>query len=503
MTSDKKMTKPLLKISNVCKSFNGVNALVDIDFELKSGQINCIVGENGAGKSTFIKILTGAYQPDGGTIEIEGEPHKRMVPRDSEALGIAAIYQENVLVGQLTVAENVFAANEKTNKWGVVSHKKAISAANELAENLKIKIDAGKKVEDLNVAEKQYVKILKALTQEPKILILDEPTAMLNISDANKVLALVKTISQRGVGIIYISHHLKEIVQIADIVTVFRDGKVISTHNNEQKNVKLEDITKDMIGRSLDVFYHKKSHKTDEVLLNVVDLEVEGYTEKNSFSVNRGEIVGIAGMVGSGRTEMVQALFGARKITSGHIEYMGKEVKINKPKDAIKLNIGYITEDRQGSGLALMLGVIENTTSAALGVTSGQLINLRKEKSAVSKVIEKVNIKCASAKQIVKTLSGGNQQKVIFGRWIHKGFDLILLDEPTKGVDINSKSEIYEMLELLTKEGKSILMISSDMPELISLCDRIAVMRKGKLVATLSGDEINENNIIVKALEVD
>jgi ribose transport system ATP-binding protein len=493
-----------IKLIGICKAFNGNRALSDVSLTLHKGTVHCIVGENGAGKSTLIKILTGAYIPDSGAIIIDDKSYQRLSPRMSVQTGIVAVYQENVLADQLTVAENIFAGREPVNKAGFVSFRTMRQDAEALIHKYGIDLPVLSQVAMLTPAQKQFVKILKSISINPRVLILDEPTAMLNIRDNQKVLELVSLFRKEGASIVYISHQLSEVLALADTITVLRDGCVISTRNNGNKEVSPQILTQDMVGRPMELLYkRKKSNRKIESLFRVENLQVSGYDTENSFSVNRGEIAGITGMVGSGRTELLEGIFGYRKKTKGDLYFKGEKLSVNRPADAIKKSIGFITEDRQLSGLALSLSVAENITCTALNIFRGFTISPKYELEVAGKAAADTYVKCTSVQQPVQQLSGGNQQKVLLSRWILKGFDLILLDEPSKGVDINAKYEIYTLLEALVAEGKSVLMVSSDMPEVISICDRVLVMRKGKICGELAGSDINETNIINYALGVD
>jgi ribose transport system ATP-binding protein len=493
-----------IELIGICKAFNGNPALSNVSLTLHKGAVQCIAGENGAGKSTLIKILTGAYIPDSGTISFEGREYQRLTPRISAQAGIVAVYQENVLAEQLTVAENIFAAREAAGSFGLVSFRKMEQDTAALLEKYGIDLPSALLVSQLTLAQKQYVKILRAISMKPRVLIFDEPTAMLNIRDVQKVLELVSRFRAEGASIVYISHQLSEVLEIADEITVLRDGIVVSTRNNDAKNVTPQMLTADMVGRPMELLYKRgrTAMSTESVVLRAEKIKVDGYDEENSFEINRGEIVTITGMIGSGRTELLEGIFGCRKRTGGKLYFHGQECPADNPGSSIRGGIGYITEDRQKSGLALALGIAENITCVALNLFRGFTIFPRKETETARKAAEGNRVKYDSVRQPVRQLSGGNQQKVLLSRWILKGFDLILLDEPTKGVDINAKYEIYALVEELSSRGKSFLIVSSDMSEVISISDRILIMRKGKICGELRGEEINEKDIIHHALGV-
>ena len=493
----------LLEIKELKKSFSGIYALSEINFDLIKGEIHCLVGENGAGKSTFMKILSGAYIPDSGDINILGENYTKLNPNLSKSLGISIIYQENDLVQNMSIAENIFIGNEIKKNVFFYDIKTAINKTSQFIKELGIKLNPLDKVADISVADKQFVKILKALVTNPKILIMDEPTSMFNIKDAKKVLDLVKRIADKGVGIIYISHFLEEVREIADRISVIRDGKSISTYENFSKNIDLKVITKDMVGRSIDSFYTREKNQIGDVVLEVKDLKLYEEFEPISFSLKRGEILGFSGMVGSGRTEIVRAITGADSFYSGEVYINGSLVKIKSPKDSIKEGFAHITEDRQALGLGLRASVLDNISLVAIGkIFKGLFNNIKRQKEAISPLINDLHIKVPSVNTEVIYLSGGNQQKVVLAKWLLMDQNIYIFDEPTRGIDIGAKSEFYSQMSKLCKEGKSIIMISSDMPELISMSDRVLVIRDHKIETELIGDEINEENIIEKALGV-
>jgi len=493
----------IIQTENISKSFSRVRVLNDINFSIASGEVHCIVGENGAGKSTFIKILSGAYQPECGTITIDGKDYDHLTPKLSQELGIHVIYQENILVGAMSVAENIYVGHEFANKGGWLRKKELMQTAKALIDDFGIQLNPAAIVETLSAADQQFVKILKAIAWESRVLIMDEPTSMFNTKDVQKVLDLVKNISDRGIAVIYISHHLKEIVQIADFVTVLRDGNWISTYDNPKRDIDLTVITKDMVGRSVDTFYQKEPHEIGEIQFEIQDIRLSKNSPPASFFVRKGEILGVAGMVGSGRTELVKAIFGADKRESGKVLQFGKPVNTRNPTASINSGIALINEDRQHSGLSLTMSIVENMSLVDMCKTKGFWYSLKKTWKRVQQVYKGINIKAASPYMQVQYLSGGNQQKVVIGKWLMVDSDLIILDEPTRGIDVNAKAEIYKLITRLAKEGKSIIMISSEMPELIAMSDRVIVMRKNQIVGEIEKDDINEESIISKALEVE
>ncbi|MGC8777875.1 MAG: sugar ABC transporter ATP-binding protein [Candidatus Caldatribacteriaceae bacterium] len=493
----------VVEAQRIVKSFPGVQALKGVSLDLYPGEIHGLIGENGAGKSTFIKILSGFLRPDDGEIVIHGQRFHFLTPHLAQSLGIQTIYQENILVPQISVAENIFAGREIVSPLGIVNHRETLSRARQIIESLGVSLPVEERVENLSVAEQQLVKIARAIAFEPKVLILDEPTAMFNVSETRIVLSLVKNLAQRGIGIIYISHRLEEVLEVASRITVLRDGYRVACHNRGEEKVDLTTLTREMAGRSVNVFQREKKPSSDEVVLEVKDLRYAPFAPPVSFSLHRGEILGIAGLVGSGRTEIFRALFGFTGHATGEIWIRGRRVVIHSPRDAIRHGLGYITEDRQRTGLALGLSVTKNATVPSLDDHfPGFLIPLREERKRVEEYARSLDIKTPSLEQEVRFLSGGNQQKVILTRWLLKNSEIIIFDEPTIGIDVNAKSEIHRLIADLARAGKSIIMISSENPELIALCDRILVVRHGRIVRELVGSAMSEENIISSAFGV-
>ncbi len=496
-------SKPILKMNEIKKEFSGVYALSGITFDLYKGEIHCLVGENGAGKSTLMKVLSGAYRPTSGSIEVEGKSYETLTPNLSKELGINIVYQENDLVPGMNVVENIYVGNEKANRFGFVKFKEMLKETQRQIEELNIQINPLTRIENLSVSGQQYVKILKALSVEPKVLIMDEPTSMFNVEDAAKVLKLTKTISEKGISIVYISHFLNEIQQIADRVTVIRDGAVINTYHNKNRDIQIAAITTDMVGRPVETFYQKEKQSIGEVLLEVKDFQLTKDSPKISFQVRKGEIVGFAGMVGAGRTEIVRALTGADSKYGGEIKIHGKAVTIKNPQDSIRAGFAHITEDRQKLGLMLHNSVLENITVIGLREKiKGFFIQIKKFPPYVEKLVTDLRIKTPSVWTEAVYLSGGNQQKVVLAKWLFIEQEIYIFDEPTRGIDINAKAEFYKQMSKLTKQGKCIIMISSDMPELISMSDRVLVIRDGAIDGELEGEAITEQNIIKRALGV-
>lgn len=490
----------------IVKEFPGVRALSNLTFDVYKGECHCLVGENGAGKSTLMKILSGAYTPTEGTIHYAGKEYKSLTPALSRSLGIEIVYQENDLVPTMNAVENIFIGKEITKFGGMVDFHAMHERVLEQMEHYHIDINPLQTIEKMSVSDQQFVKILKALMNESKILIMDEPTSMFNVEDAGKVLELVRNITAHGISVIYISHFLKEVVQIADRITVIRDGSVINTYDNSGRDTSIEIITKDMVGRPVDVFYQKEVGEIGDVMFEVKDLKLFKDSPSVSFSVRKGEIVGLSGMVGSGRTEIVRAISGADPRHSGDIYLNGKKLTIRNPRDGINAGIAHITEDRQRLGLNLGASVLENSLIVALQqkekVRPGLLYNYNDYSEEIGDIVEKLKIKTPSLQQLALNLSGGNQQKVVIGKWLFADQSVYIFDEPTRGIDVNAKAELYKQMTALTRAGNCIIMVSSDMPEMISMSDRVLVVRNGAIKCELTGDQINEQTIIKEALGV-
>lgn len=494
------MNEAILRLVNITKSFFGNNALTGINFDLRKDEIHCICGENGAGKSTLIKLLTGAFSPNSGKIFFEGKEYNSLLPKMSHDLGIHVIYQENLLLNDMNIAENIFVGQEKTGKFSIINYKELYKDAQRILDRLNVPIRARDTVGKLSVANQQYVKIARALAFNPKVLIMDEPTTMFNVTDAERLLGIVKNLKRQGISIIYISHKLAEVLDIADRVTILRDGCRISCREKSDSGFSVEGITSDMIGRPVDLFYKRERLPIGETVFEVRDLLVGPDAPPVSFSLRKGEVLGIAGMVGAGRTEIAQTIFGMRKKHGGRLFLHGKGINVSNPRDAIRHGLCLITEDRQKTGLLLDMKITPNITITAMNKLKGVFINLKEEDRNAMRIIERVNLKALNYRTDVRFLSGGNQQKVIVGKWIYRDAEIIIFDEPTRGIDVNSKAEIYALMVDLLKDGKSIIMISSDMPELISISDRVLIIKKGKVATQLEGDEIAEKNIISKTI---
>ena len=486
--------KIILETSNISKGFPGVQALKNVSFNLRKGEVHALIGENGAGKSTFIKILTGAHQPDGGEILLDGSPVSNLNPHSAMAGGISAIYQEFNLVPYLSVAENIFFGREFTKSF-LLDMDRMNEAASDIFRSIGADIDPRVQVSELSVAYKQLVEIGKAVSQNSRILIFDEPTAALTNKETENLFKLIKKLQAEGVSIIYISHRLEELQIIADRITVFRDGEYIDTVNIEETDrAKLISL---MVGRELGVDFPRPAVSKDETVLEVRDLCTDGFLKNINFRLKKGEILGFGGLVGAGRTEVARALFGLDAISSGEILMNGEKIDSRSPAAAIANGIGLIPEDRKDQGVLLNLSIRENIGYTFVDkITDWIFINRRKEKKLVEEFKNKLSIKCSSAEQRVSNLSGGNQQKVVLAKWLAGDCDVLIFDEPTRGIDVGAKQEIYQLIKELAEAGKGIIFISSEMPELIGMSERIIVMHEGVIEGELTADEVSQEKIL-------
>ena len=491
----------ILEVKNITKEFPGVKALTNFNFDLKKGEVHCLIGENGAGKSTFIKILSGAFKPNSGEIYINNGKHYYLTPYLARKTGIQTVYQEDVLVPQITAAENIFLGSEIDNQKFFINYNKTIKLAENLAEQIGINIKVNEIYERLSPSDQQFVKILKALAQKPQILILDEPTQAFNIKDIGIIIQMVKKISREGVSVIYIVHNLDEIIQVADRVTVLRDGIKINTHDKNSETLNSANLAKEMVGRPVDLFYKKKESKIGDFVFEVRGLKLTQSSKEINLKVREGEILGIAGLKGAGRSEIARAIFGALKKYKGKVFYKDKDVTPENPIKAVQEGLALLTEDKKIDGLFMGMPVDQNITIVGLDKLGKFFINLIKEKKFSEDYINKLNIKTPYLNKEVRFLSGGNQQKVVLAKWLFKDVNILIVDEPTHGIDVNAKTEVYELFTSLAENGKSIIMISSEMPELISISDRVIVIRNFEISKELTRDEITEENILSGFME--
>ena len=489
-----------LEMRNITKHFGGVKALTDVSLKVEPGEIHALIGENGAGKSTLMKILSGAYVRDSGQIFIDGKEVKISDPKESKDQGVAIIYQDFMLAPDLTVAENIYidklSAGKKFINW-----KELRNNAREQLERLGFgDIDPNTKCGSLSVAYQQVVEICKCLTRNAKILVFDEPTAVLTFSEIKKLFSVIKKLKEEGVSIIYISHRLEEIFELSQHISVLKDGTYVGT-------VKTKEFDKDrlvnmMIGREMTEMFPERHAKIGETILEVQNL-CAGMVQDVSFSVKAGEVLGFNGLVGAGRTETMRALFGADKKESGKVIYFGKEVDWKNPKQAIAEKFGLLPEDRKKQGLLLQQSIRMNTTLACLNkITKLGFINHKSEKEFVKETLASIQTKYNSTEDNANSLSGGNQQKIALAKWIAADCKCIVFDEPTRGVDVGAKTEIYKVINNLAENGVAVIIISSEMPEIIGMCDRVLVMRNGKISGEVRKEELTENALIKFAMGV-
>lgn len=488
----------ILEMRNITKQFPGVKALNNVNLKVKKGEVHVLVGENGAGKSTLMKILNGVYSMDSGEIIYKGKKIEVKTPRDAQEAGISIIHQELNLIPKLSVAENIFLGREPINKHGFINWKEIYTKTENLLKKLEIDVQPKTKVSKLGIAQQQMIEIAKALSFESNVIVMDEPTSALTEKEIDKLFNVIKQLKNSGVAIIYISHRLDEIKKIGDRLTVLRDGNYIGTYNVD--DIDIDTIIQLMVGRKLD----EKFPKEPTIILNEI-LEVKNLTQKNrlkniSFSLRRGEILGLAGLMGAGRTELARAIFGIDPIDSGEIYINGSKRSIRSPLDAIKNGIGLLPEDRRTQGLVHTMSVVENITLASIDNFIKKLfINKKMEINIAQEYIKQVNIRTPSPLKKVCFLSGGNQQKVVLAKWLCANVEIIIFDEPTRGIDVGAKVEIYKLINNMAKNGKAIVLISSELPEILGMCDRILVMHEGKLNGEFSREEATQEKILACA----
>lgn len=492
------MAEQLLLMEGIQKRFPGVHALNNCQFELRTGEVHALVGENGAGKSTMMKVLNGIYKRDGGTIHFRGKPVDIHSPEEAKRLGIGMIHQELNLMPHLTVAENIFIGKEFTNGL-FLNNAKANAEAAKLLRSLNLNISPTAQVKTLSVAKQQMVEIAKALSYNNDLLVMDEPTAALTESEIAELFKFIRELRALGKGIIYISHRLEELWQITDRITVMRDGHYVATVDTN--SVTKKEIVSMMVNRDIVEDRKAKSNvpKDAPIVLEVRGLNAH-HVKDVSFSLRQGEILGFAGLMGAGRTETMRALFGADPVQGGEIYLRGQKVRMKSPSDAVRHGIGYLSEDRKGLGLALGLSVRDNTIMAAIEeYAKGLFMDNKKAEASTVQYIDTLSIKTPSTAQLLKNLSGGNQQKIVLAKWLVRNCDILIFDEPTRGIDVGAKSEIYALINQLTQMNKSIIMISSEMPELLRMADRIVVMCEGAVTGELPIEDATQENIMTLA----
>ncbi len=483
----------ILELKHISKQYTGVKALDDVSISFRRGEVHALMGENGAGKSTLIKTLSGAIRPDEGEIVFEGVSHAHMEPHQSMELGIHVIYQEFNMMPELSVAENIFMGQRI---GGGKLFNKAITEerAQKILDSMHARINAKETVKNLSVANMQLVEIAKALTRDVKVLVMDEPTAPLTDAEVDTLFEIVDMLKKKGVTIIYISHRIAEVFQISDRVSVLRDGKFIKTVPTSQ--VDRDELIRLMVGREVSDTYPKRDFNPGDVVLELQDVSGNG-VEHISFAVRSGEILGLSGLVGAGRTETMRMVFGADPMDSGTILLNGQSIHPTHPSDAVKLGIGLIPEDRKQQGLLLNLPIFTNISMATMGdISRFTVLNSRKEKENVNRLVDTVTVKTPSIAQLVRNLSGGNQQKVVLAKWLAANCKVLIFDEPTRGIDVGARHEIYKLMNELCRQGIAIVMISSDMEEILGMSDRILVLCEGRQAGILEREEFSQETIL-------
>jgi len=485
----------LVEMKHISKSFFGVEVLSKVDFSIESGEVMGLCGENGAGKSTLMKILAAVYLDDGGEIFLDGEQlDSRRTPLDMQRMGVSMIHQELNLMEHLTVAQNIFLTREPLLKMGLIDFKKMNEEAQKLLTMLGQNISPTVKVSSLRIAQKQMVEIAKAISFNVKVIIMDEPTAMLTQKETDILFSLIKRLSEEGMGIIYISHRLKEVKEICDRITILRDGTLVAV--KKVSEVSEQDIASLMVGREVkSSIASDYSGNEDDVTVEVRNV-TDTFLKDVSFKARRGEIVGFSGLVGAGRTELMEFLFGIRKSEKGEVLLNGKPATISRPQKAIKKGVGFATEDRQKTGLFLIRSLRENINVISQVKDKGAWNYTAKRSQNTAKMIERLNIRCRSQTQMAANLSGGNQQKIVLAKWLLVDSDILILDEPTRGIDVGAREEIYNIINALAAEGKTIIIVSSDLTEVLSICQRVIVMHEGVVMAELTEDDRNEEDIM-------
>ncbi|MGH8023566.1 MAG: sugar ABC transporter ATP-binding protein [Limisphaerales bacterium] len=494
--------KYLLRMEGISKSYSGVPALRDVRLDLRDGEVHALMGENGAGKSTLMKILSGVIQRDRGDIFLEGRRVEIKSPKEALDLGISMMHQELNPVRAMTVAENIFLGKEPCYPFtGVVNRRKERERTRELFREMGVTLDPDETMTDLSLAEMQLVEIVKAVSYRSRIIVMDEPTSAITGREVARLFEIIRRLKSRGVAFIYISHKMDEIFRISDTITVLRDGQYIETRPAGE--LDHDTLVKLMVGRKISEMFPKRKPPADgDVIFEVEDLSRRGLFENVSFKVKKGEVFGIAGLMGAGRSEVMETVFGLRRAHGGVVKIHGREVRIKSPADGIRHRIAFISEDRKLKGLNLTASVRDNATLVSLKSFSflGQVLRFKRENAVVDSEIERLRIKTRHRHQIVRTLSGGNQQKVVLAKWLLMQPEIIILDEPTRGIDIGAKAEIYKIIAQLTENGATVIMISSELEEIIGMCDRVIVLHQGRVTAEFAREAFNQENIIKAAM---
>lgn len=492
----------LLKMSGITKRFPGVRALKNVDFEISPGEVLGLLGENGAGKSTLVRIIGGILKAEEGEIEFDNTPVEVQNPHHAEELGVSIIHQEHNLFPNLTVADNIFLGKEKTRLKYVIDTIKSNQAATELLEQVGLRIRPDMVITDLSVSQRQMVEVAKALSVNARLLIMDEPTSSLTENEAEILFSIINDLTARGVAILYISHKMDEVFRLCDRVQILRDGENIGVFPLDE--VTEEQVINMMVGRELETMFVKTRHEIGAEILRVENISTRTGVKKISFCLHRGEVLGFAGLVGAGRSEVMRAIFGIDELSNGEVYLEGKKVSIRSPEDAIRLGIGFVPEDRKEQGLVLGMSVSENISLANLErLNRYNVLDRKKERQTTLTYMQSLRIKAVDENQTVSSLSGGNQQKVVVGKWLSTNPKILILDEPTRGIDVGAKREIYHLINELSQQGVAILLISSELIEIISMSDRIVVMHNGEGKGELGADEVTQEKILNLALSTD
>jgi ribose transport system ATP-binding protein len=495
MTINSENRDIVLQMKGISKTFPGVKALENVDIQLEKGSVHILLGENGAGKSTLVKILSGAHKASSGEVLIHNKLVSIRSPRHAMDLGISIIYQELNLIQHMTVAENIFLGREPIKNGVLVNFKNMNNLARKYLSNLGVNIDPESPIKNLGIAQQQMVEVAKAISLKAKVLIMDEPTSALSKLEIGELFNTIKILKRNGISIIYISHRMEELFEIGDIVTVLRDGKKVGT--KLIKTTSREELIRLMVNRKINELFIREQLPIGEEVLKIKNVSKKGSLSNINLTLHKGEILGIAGLLGAGRTELARIIFGADKFDSGEVVVHGKSVILDSPQKAISKGIGFLTEDRKTQGLIMTMSVKENITLPSLTLFSKLgYIDSQKEKLITEKYRKELDIKIPNQNQIALNLSGGNQQKVVLSKWLCSNASIFILDEPTRGIDVKSKQEIYKLMNDLTKKGVSIIMISSDLPELISVCDRIVVMHEGEMNGEYERSKFDLENIL-------
>jgi len=491
----------ILRVDSMSKAFGATQALKDVSFDVRPGEVHSLMGENGAGKSTLMKIISGNYQPDTGTLLVDGKPVRFDSPREAQAAGIAIIHQELNVIPEMTVAENLAVGHEPTNRFGVLNRRKMLTDAKEKLDRVQAEVSPSARMGSLSVGMQQMVEIARAIAEDARVLVLDEPTAALSRSESSRLFELIHSMREDNIGLVYISHRMEEVWELSDRITILRDGNLVTTVDRDE--LTPSQVVNRMVGRDVDDLYVRTDKTPGELVLSVHGLTDGKSIGPADLSVRAGEIVGMVGLIGAGRTELARLVYGADRRVAGDVQFRGEKHEPRGPKGSIRRGIGMLPEGRKAQALFLQMSVEDNESISVLDKFSKFGVLLRRAlRREVEKTSEQLNVKTASMSTSVANLSGGNQQKVVLGRVLLQGPDVIILDEPTRGVDIGAKNEIYSIIDQLAHAGKAVIIISSDLPEALGISDRLVVMRQGKIVAELDARNATEELVIAHATGV-